>query len=93
MSNTKIKNDCLVGKYFHSIDENGEMMWQGKIEGSPSDSLYLIQLFSWLDGCATEQKMVKLEDMIDWLFYDNHDDFVDSYNHGTASKLCKIKNP
>ena len=93
MKNTKQKKDCLTGKYFHSIDESGDLKWQGKIEGMPSDGVYLIQLFSWIDGSTTDQKMVKLDEMCNWIFYSDRDDFLYGYNHGTASKLCKIKNP
>ena len=93
MINKKQKADCIVGKYFHSINQNGELIWQGKVVGEPGEGKYLIQLFSWLDGHPTEQRLIKLDEMTDWLFYSTHDDFMASYNYGAAGNLCKIKNP
>ena len=67
----------LVGKYFHSV-KDGTVHWQGKILSEVHEHRYLVQLFSWLDGAATNQEIVKLDDMSDWRFYLTHREWVDA---------------
>lgn len=63
----------LVGKWCHSY-KDGEITYQGKILGLAKDDIYLIQLFSYADGGPTIQKLFKLEDMMDWTFYNTAED-------------------
>lgn len=67
----KMNRPPLVGKYFHSVEE-GKINWQGKILAELPGSMYQIQLFSWLDGGATSQRLVTLADMRNWLFYETN---------------------
>ena len=76
-------NTSLVGKFFHSwrevedpeyeIVKNGRAVhWQGHVLGQISPQKYLIELFSWWDGCPTGQRISDLSEMVDWTFYSNH---------------------
>ena len=57
----------LVGSFFHSDARHG---WQGCVVGEPSPGVYLVELLSWIDGGSTEQRLVRLDDMDKWTFYD-----------------------
>lgn len=76
----------LLGKYFYSMKDE-KIHWQGKITGRPEPGIYLVILFSWLDGSPNVQKLIKIEDMGDWLFYDNADDARFDHEQGIASRL------
>lgn len=68
----------LVGKWFHSV-EGETIKWQGEILAKINDGLFLVQLFSWISGDITEQKLVRLEDMLNWYFYDSNEIMNDRY--------------
>ena len=64
----------LVGKYFHSANENNNKVeWQGVVIAEPHSGWYLVQLFEWASGKPTEQRLVPIEKMIGWLFYPDMD--------------------
>lgn len=46
---------CLFG---HTIDKDGQIVWQFSVERKISFCRYLIQLYSWMDGGPTEVKVV-----------------------------------
>jgi hypothetical protein len=80
------KNDpetSLVGQCFHSIN-NGTIEWQGMVIGNPEPGWYLVQLYEWLQGAPNVQRLVRFESMQDWFFYDDHEQLIYSYEHGTA---------
>ena len=47
----------LVGKYLHTLDENGEIDWQGRIIGMDGD-MARVQLFSWWFGEPTNVVLI-----------------------------------
>jgi hypothetical protein len=59
----------LIGKYFHSANENNKVEWQGVVIGEPLPGWYLVQLFEWKSGELSVQRLVPIEKMIGWLFY------------------------
>jgi hypothetical protein len=61
-------NKSIVGLWFHSI-KDGSIEWQGRIVKSVENDCYIIQLYSWIDGYPTDQKMVLFSDMQNWNFY------------------------
>lgn len=64
----------LLGLYFLSFNKTGEekeLQWQGHIQGRPEPGWYMVQLYSWVHGMPTETMLVRIEDMIDWWFYDD----------------------
>jgi len=77
----------LIGNQFYSLNEGGKIHWQGKIIDEPKTGFYLVQLFSWLDGSPTIRKIIKFEDMTNWLFYPDFESAELDYICGTASRL------
>lgn len=75
----------LVGRHFHSWrerkDDDSEFVtvrrglvleWQGHVVEQIDDDIYLVELYSWWDGCSDgSQRMVRLDDMRLWTFYDS----------------------
>lgn len=41
--------------------------------------MYLVELFSWVSGHSTCQRLVPLEEMSDWRFYNSAEWMCDSY--------------
>jgi len=77
-------NNALVGKYFHSLNGKGKVQWQGYVIGATEPGWYLVQLFNWINGDKSNQKLVLFSDMLNWLFYEDGDSMVYSYEYGTA---------
>lgn len=74
--------DCpLVGHYFHTIKEEefeGDI-WQlchqqGQVISEVGEGVYLCQLFSWVVGEEIQRILVKLDQMLDWRFYETSDE-------------------
>jgi len=63
-------NGTMAGLWFHSR-KDGKIHWQGKIVRDLKNGSYVVQLWSWLDGNPTDQKIVLLEEMKEWSFYEN----------------------
>jgi len=64
------ENDrTLVGLWFHSRYESGEIKWQGQIVRELKDGSCVCQLYSWLMGDPTMCKLVKREDVEQFEFY------------------------
>jgi predicted GIY-YIG superfamily endonuclease len=58
----------LIGRFFHSYPE-GVREWQGHVIDRDGD-LFIVELFSWWDGMPNGQKLVTVEQMQSWKFYD-----------------------
>jgi len=58
----------IVGLWFHS-KKDGKIHWQGRIVNQVNDDAYLVQLYEWGFGTASERRMVLLREMKDWDFY------------------------
>ena len=84
----KNKNTDLFGQYFHKI-ENGKITWQGLVIGKLEQGFYLVQLFEWLMGEPSIQRIVTIEEMRDWFFYDSAEQMIFSYEHGSAKRHRK----
>lgn len=78
MSTTKSKS-LIVGKWFHSFDKKGETKWQGQVLQKDGE-YYIVQLYEWLTGSATIQKIVHISDMKDYDFYSSAEDMRDYYD-------------
>lgn len=79
--------DALIGKFFHSLDDEGKIEWQGCVLGPSSNGCYLVQLFSWLNGDPSNCCLVPFEEMGGWLFYACQEHMTFSYDYGVARKL------
>ncbi len=60
----------LIGSFFHSAADPG---WQGLIVGEPAPGVYLVQTFSWLPGASGCQRLVPIDEMREWRFYDSEE--------------------
>ena len=80
----KVTKTNLVGQFFHSINERGNIEWQGWIIGNPEPGWYLCQLYEWMVGLPNIQRLVKIDEMSKWLFYDSSEQMIDSYENGAA---------
>src|SRR5437879_12788545 len=85
----KSKQDCLIGRFFHSIDAGGKLRWQGEVIGRVSEEYYLVKLFDTAMGEPSVQRIIALSEMSAWLFYSNADEMTNSYEHGTATPVQK----
>jgi hypothetical protein len=66
----------LVGKWFHSFKtikdrDQREIDWQGQVLSRHPGNMYLVQLYEWISGSATDQLLVNFEDMKFWIFYND----------------------
>ena len=68
--NQKIQKDELTGKWFHSFSKPSVVEWQGQILLRVNEDNYLVQLYEWVGGTPTIQKLVSLDEMKQWQFYD-----------------------
>lgn len=86
--NTEDSENVLVGHYFHAMtDEDSEFLplnpthvtRQGKVVGSPAPGWFLVQLFSWVMGEEIKRKVVSIEDMKLWRFYESVEEMDNNY--------------
>jgi hypothetical protein len=77
------KDSRPVGMFFHSL-KDGEVHWQGTVLSSPEQGWYLVQLFEWFSGSPNVCRLVRFEDMQDWLFYPDCEAMKFSYEYGAA---------
>lgn len=71
----KSKRVQMVSKFFLSFNDKGEMELQGQIIAEPRAGLFLCQLYEWIMGDPSDQRLIKLEEMLTWKFYDTHADW------------------
>jgi hypothetical protein len=72
----------LVGMFFHSLNEDNKVQWQGQVHGRVGDGLYLLRLFDWLAGADNlYPKLVSVQDMLGWQFYENAEDLREWYEY------------
>lgn len=85
MSKTKAnyRRDKLVGKWFHTFDENGKVEYQGEICDSIArkPGYYLVELYEWISGGPSCYKVVHIDNMDGWSFYDSADHMNRCYDH------------
>jgi hypothetical protein len=73
--------NILKGHFFHSYNKDGLVEWQGKVIGNPEPGIYLVQLYEWLVGAESCRKLVNIQDMIPWSFYETSEEMNNSYNN------------
>ena len=54
----------LVGKFFHTFNDAGEVIWQGHVTGVIEPDLLIAELFSWVAGEPTDEIIVRLADLV-----------------------------
>lgn len=71
----------LVGKFFHSFDDNKVIIWQGQITDQVREDTFLIQTYDWFIGMNVVSKIVTLKDMANWQFYSTDEAMRDWYDY------------
>jgi hypothetical protein len=77
----------LVDRWFHSFGEEGVVHWQGHILAEVSPEVFLVQLYEWLGGEPSVQKLVPLIAMAGWDFYDTDKDMNYTYRYTHRPRL------
>ena len=78
----------LVGSFFHG--QGGKFhAHQGCVVAEPAPGMYLVEFFSWLAGDSTNQQLVPIADMTEWLFYDTAEWMNNAYEHGVSQRWEK----
>jgi hypothetical protein len=73
----------LKDKWFHTRDpETMQIAYQGRVLDYLPPRLVLVQLFSWIDGRATAQKLLEVTD--DWDFYQTSEVMNGAYEAETG---------
>lgn len=74
--------DPLEGKYFHTFTHPGESLevqFQGVILSRVNPNMYLIQYFEWFCGTPTNERLVKVTDILNWNLYESSEEMIDWY--------------
>ena len=71
----------LKGHFFHSYNKDDLVEWQGKVISSPEPGIYLVQLYEWIVGAESCRKLVNIQDMIQWKFYETAEEMTNSYDY------------
>ena len=66
----KSHKGSLRGLWFHSRHDDG-LGWQGQVVRELENGNYLVQLYEWMMGEPSVQKVVSPTQMIAWDFYAN----------------------
>lgn len=69
------QKDTLVGKFFLGFNEDGHLRWQGVVTAEPAPGFVLIQFFDFIFGQPRNEKLITVEQMVGWTFYDDADDW------------------
>ena len=81
LENLKVMKPLFQDKWFHTYKEDGDITYQGHVLDYAPPQFVLVQLFSWIDGHPTHQKLFNLDDH-DFNFYDSQKDMRNAYkNH------------
>lgn len=78
--------DPLIGKFFHTT-LNGRINHQGQIMNKLGDGHYLVDLFSFITGEYSCQRVCAASEMKDWLIYKTQAEMVYSLDQGVASRI------
>lgn len=81
----------LVGSFFHGQGSKWHGT-QGCVVAEPAPGMYLVEFFSWLLGDSTEQRLIPITDMTEWLFYDDAQWMSNAYDHGVAQRWENERN-
>ncbi|ACX52454.1 hypothetical protein Adeg_1350 [Ammonifex degensii KC4] len=84
----KEKWKSLVGKFFHSFDEEGYVQSQGVVLSSLGNGYYVVQYFEWLTGSPCRVSVVHIGEMVarKWAFYESDDDMRYAFEYGFVKK-------
>jgi hypothetical protein len=69
----------VVDKWFHSFNQDSGLQWQGQVVERLEGGYYFVRLYEWIMGSPTCLKLVRLEDMLAWEFYESSDEMQDNF--------------
>lgn len=77
--------DPLIGRHFQSVKRGAppegeplqEVTWQGRIIGSPQPGYYLIQLLDFARRGRNVQRLVTIDMMLSWEFYEGRQEMLE----------------
>ena len=81
----------LKGHFFHSFNKDGLVEWQGKVISNPEPGIYLVQLYEWFVGAESCRKLVNIQDMIQWSFYETNEE-MNNYYYSKDAMLDIVSN-
>jgi len=92
--NLMVMKPLLKDKWFHTYKEDGDITYQGHVLDYAPPQFVLVQLFSWIDGRPTYQKLFNLADH-DFHFYDSQEDMCNAWDLHleTFHHITPIKDP
>ncbi|MGW4060997.1 hypothetical protein ACWEGE_22130 [Amycolatopsis sp. NPDC004747] len=61
-------SDSLVGSFFYS---DARRQWQGCVVAEPAPGWFLVELFVPAIRESENQRLVSIDQMVDWRFYDD----------------------
>lgn len=73
----------LCGRWFLSDAHRG---WQGQVAVEVRNGVYLVQLYDWLMGERSTQRMVDVDEMCDWSFYDSAEEMRFAYDRAGVGR-------
>lgn len=76
----------LTGKFFHSYHPQGNVQWQGVIEEELPGGFYRVQLFDWVVGADSCQRIVPIAAMTRWSLYDTSQEMNEAYSRRPESR-------
>ena len=86
-------DDPLIGRHFHSTaapieaGANGHRdaeVWQGVVLGCPQPGFYLVQLLEFAKDTRNIQRLVRIEQMLSWQFYENKNDMTNEWTRSRS---------
>jgi hypothetical protein len=83
----------LVGSYFHTYNSDEDrnvhrdLHYQGCVVAEPAPGVYLVELFSFMHGASTGQRLCRLEDMTNWEFFDTAPWMNNVYEHDVGPRM------
>lgn len=83
MPSKKKKTDetQLVDLWFHTFDNSGNIEKQGRVIGSATPEVYIIQHYDFVLGDPSHVRLVRLDEMLGWVFYFELDDMRDAWEN------------
>jgi hypothetical protein len=73
-----LAGDALIGKWFHTFNDDGEVRHQGKVVERQGDT-YLAQLFSFMDGAPTTRRFLTNDEVAKAAFYETNREMREEY--------------
>lgn len=81
------KQHPLVEKYFHTFNDEREVIYQGRIINELGDGYFLTQLYEWFFGDSSCQRIFHISEMNNWQLYENQESMKYFYEEVYDTKL------